>query len=158
MNTPSLLALRRENPRSRAGFADSLAASEEAVRERIAAPHLVPAGPRRPRRRRVVPVSTAVVAAAGLAVAASLTVDPLGPTGVRRLHAALGAAGTVTPMAVQLRLARRAAAGAFDLSPAAPIDGMSPATVDTHPLYAGETVARISRIRPAAEVAADLTP
>lgn len=87
-----------------------------------------------------------------------LTDDPLGPTGVRRLHAALGAAGTVTPMAVQLRLARRAAAGAFDLSPAAPIDGMSPATVDTHPLYAGETVARISRIRPAAEVAADLTP
>lgn len=87
-----------------------------------------------------------------------LTDDPLGPTGVRRLHAALGAAGTVTPMAVQLRLARRAAAGALDLSPAAPIDGMSPATVDTHPLYAGETVARISRIRPAAEVAADLTP
>lgn len=87
-----------------------------------------------------------------------LTDDPLGPTGVRRLHAALGAAGTVTPMAVQLRLARRAAAGAFDLSPAAPIDGMSPATVDTHPLYAGETVARINRIRPAAEVAADLTP
>jgi len=87
-----------------------------------------------------------------------LSDDPLGPTGVRRLHAALGAAGKVTPMAVQLRLARRAADGALDLSPAAPIDGMSPATLDTHPLYAGETVARITRIRPAAEVAADLTP
>lgn len=87
-----------------------------------------------------------------------LTDDPLGPAGVRRLHAALGAAGKVTPMALQLRLARRAAARALDLSPAAPIDGMSPATVDTHPLYAGESVARISRIRPAAEVASDLTP
>ena len=87
-----------------------------------------------------------------------LTDDPLGPTGVRRLHAALGAAGKVTPMAVQLRLARRAAAGALDLSPAAPIDGVSPATVDTHPLYAGETVARITRIRSAATVLDDLTP
>lgn len=87
-----------------------------------------------------------------------LSDDPLGPTGVRRVHAALGAAGKVTPMAFQLRLARRAAAGALDLSPAAPIEVMSPATLETHPLYAGETVARITRIRPAAEVVADLTP
>jgi len=87
-----------------------------------------------------------------------LTDDPLGPTGVRRLHAALATAGRLIPMAVQLRMASRASSGALDLSPAAPLDGMPSATLDTHPLYAGETVARISRIRPAAVVLDDLTP
>ena len=87
-----------------------------------------------------------------------LTDDPRGPAGVRRLHAALGAAGRVTPMTLQLRMARRASSGALDLSPAAPLDGMPSATLDTHPLYAGETVARITRIRPAATVVDDLTP
>ena len=87
-----------------------------------------------------------------------LTDDPLGPTSVRRLHAALVAAGRLTPMAVQLRMARRASSGALDLSPAAPVAGMPAATLDTHPLYAGETVARITRIRPASTVLDDLTP
>jgi hypothetical protein len=35
---------------------------------------------------------------------------------------------------------------------------MPAATLDTNPLYAGETVARIDRVRPAAAVVADLTP
>jgi NAD(P)H-dependent flavin oxidoreductase YrpB (nitropropane dioxygenase family) len=84
--------------------------------------------------------------------------DPRGPSGVRALHAAWGFAGRLTPMALQLRMARRASPGRFDLTPAAPVVGMSSETVDTHPLYAGETVARITRIRPAATVVDDLTP
>ncbi len=87
-----------------------------------------------------------------------LTDDPLGPAGVRRLHAALEAAGRLTPMALQLRMAKRASSGALDLSPAAPVVGMPPETLDTHPLYAGETVSRITRIRSASTVLDDLTP
>ena len=84
--------------------------------------------------------------------------DPRGPAGVRALHAALGSAGRLTPMALHLRIAKRASSGALDLSAAAPVVGMPDATLDTHPLYAGETVARINRIRPAATVLDDLTP
>jgi hypothetical protein len=87
-----------------------------------------------------------------------LTDDPRGPAGVRRLHSVLGAVGRLTPLALQLRMARRASSGVLDLSPAAPTAGMPAATLDTHPLYAGETVARIARIRPAATVVDDLTP
>ena len=87
-----------------------------------------------------------------------LTDDPRGPAGVRRLHAALSVVGRLTPIALQMRMAQRASSGALDLSPAAPVAGMPAATLDTHPLYAGETVARIDRIRPAATVVDDLTP
>ena len=87
-----------------------------------------------------------------------LSDDPRGPAGVRALHAALSPVGRVAPMAVQLRLARRAAAGVLDLTPSAPIDGMPSATLETHPLYAGETVSRVNEIRPAAAVLDDLTP
>ena len=87
-----------------------------------------------------------------------LSDDPRGPAGVRALHTALGPIGRITPMSVEMRMSRRAAAGVLDLTPSAPKVGMSPATLETHPLYAGETVARIARIRPAATVLDDLTP
>ena len=87
-----------------------------------------------------------------------LSGDPRGPAGVRALHAALGPVGRITPMSVEMRMSRRAAAGVLDLTPSAPKDGMSSATLETHPLYAGETVARVSAIRPAAAVLVDLTP
>jgi hypothetical protein len=35
---------------------------------------------------------------------------------------------------------------------------MPAATIETHPLYAGETVARINDIRPAADIVRDLMP
>jgi hypothetical protein len=57
-----------------------------------------------------------------------------------------------------MRIARRAAMGPLDLSPLAPSEDMPAATLDTHPLYAGTTVARITQIRPAAAVMDDLTP
>jgi NAD(P)H-dependent flavin oxidoreductase YrpB (nitropropane dioxygenase family) len=84
--------------------------------------------------------------------------DPRGPRGVRGLHAALAPFTRVVPVAVQLRLARRASAGALDLAPPAPTADMAVETLETHPLYAGETVARIGEIRPAGSVVADLTP
>jgi nitronate monooxygenase len=87
-----------------------------------------------------------------------LSDDPRGPAGVRALHTALGPIGRITPMSVEMRMSRRAASGALDLTPSAPKVGMSSATLETHPLYAGETVARITRIRRAATVLDDLTP
>jgi NAD(P)H-dependent flavin oxidoreductase YrpB (nitropropane dioxygenase family) len=84
--------------------------------------------------------------------------DPRGPAAVRSLHAALGPIGRITPMSVEMRMSRRAADGALDLTPSAPKDGMSSATLETHPLYAGETVARVLAIRSAAAVVDDLTP
>ena len=84
--------------------------------------------------------------------------DPRGPAGVRALHALLSPLARLTPMSVQMRMAGRAASGPLDLTPSAPVDGMPPATLETHPLYAGETVARITEIRPAATVLDDLTP
>ena len=87
-----------------------------------------------------------------------LTDDPRGPAAVRALHVALSPVGRLTPMSVQMRLARRAATGALDLTPSAPVKGMPSATLDTHPLYAGETVARVTAIRSAALVVDDLTP
>jgi hypothetical protein len=59
---------------------------------------------------------------------------------------------------MQLRRAGRAASGTFDLAPLAPTAAMPAETIETHPLYAGETVARIDSIRPAAELVAALAP
>ena len=87
-----------------------------------------------------------------------LSDDPRGPAGVRALHAALGPIGRIMPMSLEMQMSRRAADGALDLTPSAPKVGMSSATLDTHPLYAGETVARISTIRPASTALDDLTP
>jgi hypothetical protein len=44
------------------------------------------------------------------------------------------------------------------LSPACPTDDAPMTFVDAGALYAGETVARIAVIRPAAELVRDLTP
>jgi nitronate monooxygenase len=87
-----------------------------------------------------------------------LTGGPRGPAGVRMLHSLLTPATHLVPTSVQTRMRGRAASGALDLTPASPVEGMPEATLDTNPLYAGETVARIDRVRPAAEVVVDLTP
>ena len=84
--------------------------------------------------------------------------DPRGPAAIRALHRALEPAARRTPIPVQLRLAARARAGPLDLSPPAPLDGMPEATIETHPLYAGETAARVRDVRPAAELVRALAP
>jgi NAD(P)H-dependent flavin oxidoreductase YrpB (nitropropane dioxygenase family) len=80
------------------------------------------------------------------------------PRSVRALHAALAPVARMVPVAAQLRLARRASDSILDLTPPAPTAEMPAATLETHPLYAGETVARIAEIRPAAELVRELTP
>jgi NAD(P)H-dependent flavin oxidoreductase YrpB (nitropropane dioxygenase family) len=87
-----------------------------------------------------------------------LSDDDRGPAGLRVMHRALAPVARQAPMGLQLRLGRRAVAGPLDLSPSAPLAGMAAETLDTHPLYAGETVSRITAIRPAATVLDDLTP
>jgi nitronate monooxygenase len=59
------------------------------------------------------------------------------------------------------RVVRNAATergGSQPLPPLAPTDDGPAALVDDGPLYAGETVARIGEVQPAAEIVSDLTP
>src|SRR2546421_7900776 len=84
--------------------------------------------------------------------------DPRGPAALRAAHLVLAPAARLTPISVQLKLAQRARAGPLDLGPAAPTDDLPAATLETHPLYAGETVARIHDVRPASELVRELTP
>jgi NAD(P)H-dependent flavin oxidoreductase YrpB (nitropropane dioxygenase family) len=84
--------------------------------------------------------------------------DPRGPAALRAAHFVLAPAARLAPFSVQLKMARRARAGPLDLGPAAPTDDLPAATLETHPLYAGETVARIHDVRPAAELVRELTP
>jgi nitronate monooxygenase len=63
-----------------------------------------------------------------------------------------------TPAALQLRLARTQRPQSRLLSPLGPTDDGPENLLDAGPLYAGETVARIDAIRPAAELVAALTP
>jgi NAD(P)H-dependent flavin oxidoreductase YrpB (nitropropane dioxygenase family) len=83
---------------------------------------------------------------------------PRGPAALRAAHLVLSPAARLTPISIQLKLAQRARAGPLDLSPAAPTEGLPEATIETHPLYAGQTVGRIRDVRPAAELVRDLTP
>jgi nitronate monooxygenase len=85
--------------------------------------------------------------------------DPRGP----RLNRALnrlsgGPAARYMPAALQERIVRAQRPDSRLLSPLGPIDDGPPALVDAGPLYAGETVARIEEVRPAAELAAALAP
>jgi NAD(P)H-dependent flavin oxidoreductase YrpB (nitropropane dioxygenase family) len=87
-----------------------------------------------------------------------LSGDPRGPAALRALHRSLSPVARLVPVGVQFRLAAQARSGPLDLSPPAPVAGMPAKTVETHPLYAGETVARIADVRPAAELVRALTP
>lgn len=63
-----------------------------------------------------------------------------------------------TPASIQRHLIHAQRPSSRMLTPQGPTDD-SPATLlDAGPLYAGQTVARIGEIRPAAEIVADLTP
>jgi NAD(P)H-dependent flavin oxidoreductase YrpB (nitropropane dioxygenase family) len=84
--------------------------------------------------------------------------DPRGPAAVRTAHRLLEPLARRTPIRLQLKLAQQAKDGPLDLGPAAPTAAMPAATVETHPLYAGETVARIQDVRPAADLVSELRP
>lgn len=84
--------------------------------------------------------------------------DERGPAAIRTLHRALSPAVRLAPASLQARMAQRASSAPLDLAAAPPSAGMPAATVETHPLYAGETVARIDAVRPAREIVRELAP
>jgi NAD(P)H-dependent flavin oxidoreductase YrpB (nitropropane dioxygenase family) len=78
--------------------------------------------------------------------------DPRGPAFVRAMQQLSGGIGPRLPMSVGDRLARAARVQIPLYGPAAPLAGWPEHLLDTAPLYAGESVARITDIRPAAEL------
>jgi nitronate monooxygenase len=67
-------------------------------------------------------------------------------------------AARFTPASVQRRLIRAQRPASRMLTPQGPTDDAPATLLDAGPLYAGETVARIHEIRPAAEIVASLSP
>jgi NAD(P)H-dependent flavin oxidoreductase YrpB (nitropropane dioxygenase family) len=84
--------------------------------------------------------------------------DPRGPRLNRALNRLSGRGARFMPASLQIRLARAQRPSSRLLTPAGPTDDGPDALVEAGPLYAGQTVARIDAIRPAAELVADLTP
>jgi NAD(P)H-dependent flavin oxidoreductase YrpB (nitropropane dioxygenase family) len=85
--------------------------------------------------------------------------DPRGPRLNRALNRLTGGpAARYMPASVQGRIIRAQRPDSRLLSPMGPTDDGLPTLLDAGPLYAGETVARIDDVRPAAELVADLTP
>jgi NAD(P)H-dependent flavin oxidoreductase YrpB (nitropropane dioxygenase family) len=84
--------------------------------------------------------------------------DPRGPALNRVLNRLMAPAARFAPPSLQLRLLRAQRPGSRLLSPAGPTDDGPGTLLDAGALYAGETVARIRDVRPAAQLVADLTP
>jgi NAD(P)H-dependent flavin oxidoreductase YrpB (nitropropane dioxygenase family) len=84
--------------------------------------------------------------------------DPRGPALNRLLNRLSGPGARWTPPSVQQRLARAQSPNGRLLSPQAAIDDGPATLVAAGPLYAGETVARIGDVRPAADIVRSLTP
>jgi nitronate monooxygenase len=95
---------------------------------------------------------------ANAATARWLAGDPRGPA-LNRLLNHLSAPGAAhLPEAGQRWMTRRQRPGSRLLSPAGPTDDGPATLLDAGPLYAGETVARLNDVRPAAELVRALTP
>lgn len=84
--------------------------------------------------------------------------DPRGPLALRALNRLSGAGARHVPPRMQDRLFRAQRPGSPLLSPQPVTDERPPGLVDASALYAGETVARIGDVRPAADLVAALTP
>ena len=84
--------------------------------------------------------------------------DHRGPRALRLVNRALSPALAAMPDSLGGRLARMQRAGRPLLGPIAPTDDGPSSLLDSGPLYAGETVARIYDVRPAAEVVRQLAP
>jgi nitronate monooxygenase len=84
--------------------------------------------------------------------------DPRGPAWVRAIHKLSSIGASPVPISLQLRLAASQRPGRPLFGPAAATADGPPNLVDAGPLYAGESVARIEDVRPAAELVAALTP
>ncbi len=84
--------------------------------------------------------------------------DPRGPRLSRTLNRLTAPLARRAPASLQRRLIAAQRPGSLLLTPAGPTDDGPATLVDAGPLYAGETVARIRDIRPAAEIVSSLAP
>lgn len=84
--------------------------------------------------------------------------DTRGPLLNRALNHFLSPGRRYAPPGLQAKLIAAQRPGGRVLTPAPPTDDGPPTLLDAGPLYAGETVARITDVRPAAELVAALTP
>lgn len=84
--------------------------------------------------------------------------DPRGPGWVRAIHQVTALGASRVPIAAQMRLAASQRPSRPFFGPAAAIAGGPANLVDAGPLYAGECIAEIDDVRPAAQLVADLTP
>jgi nitronate monooxygenase len=87
-----------------------------------------------------------------------LTGDPRGPALNRALNRLTAPTARYVPISMQARLAHAQHPGSRLLSPPGPTDDGPTNLLDAGPLYAGETVARIEDVRPAAEIVRALAP
>lgn len=84
--------------------------------------------------------------------------DPRGPRLNRTLNRLSAPGARYMPGSLQARIARAQRPGSRLLSPQGPTDDGPANLLDAGPLYAGETVARIAEVQPAAEIVRNLTP
>lgn len=84
--------------------------------------------------------------------------NPRGPRLNRALNRLSAPTARYMPGSLQARIARAQRPGSRLLSPQGPTDDGPSNLLDAGPLYAGETVARIDDVRPAAQIVRDLTP
>jgi nitronate monooxygenase len=84
--------------------------------------------------------------------------DPRGPRLNRALNRLLAPGVRYVPARLQGRMARAQTADSRLLTPLGPTDDGPTNLLDAGALYAGETVARIDAVRPAAELVRTLTP
>jgi NAD(P)H-dependent flavin oxidoreductase YrpB (nitropropane dioxygenase family) len=87
-----------------------------------------------------------------------LSRDRRGPLLNRAVNRLLTPGARYAPAALQARLIDAQRPGGRVLTPAPPTDDGPPTLLDAGALYAGETVARITDVRPAAELVVALTP
>jgi len=90
------------------------------------------------------------------ATARGLRLDRSLPAARRLLNQLSSPAARWTPGGVQRRLPAAQRPSSFLLTPAGPTDDGPASLVESGPLYAGETVARIDAVRPAADLVAEL--
>ena len=79
-----------------------------------------------------------------------------GPRANRLLNHLLAPGARYTPAGLQMRMIRAQRPGGRLLTPAGPTDDAPETLVDAGALYAGETVSRVTEIRPAADLVCDL--
>ncbi|MDR7087897.1 NAD(P)H-dependent flavin oxidoreductase YrpB (nitropropane dioxygenase family) [Aeromicrobium panaciterrae] len=84
--------------------------------------------------------------------------NSLGPSSIRRLHAVVTPLVMRLPARFSIHTLHSGSSSPLALTAQTPSDTFPARALEKSPLYAGETVARIHDVRPAAELVRDLTP